>query len=260
MASPDRAWSVADLAVLPRGAGQPASRLAFHRWCPSRCSIHDRVPTTSKSLFESGGLVADGVVRWRDPIPAPKPGSPTTGVYLVALTADAADLAASCPECPLSTDRIDELLEARPELRLDGSRCNSAALAARLSSFWLADEVVVYIGLAGPRKKTPKEGELAKRVGEYYKTPLGARSPHAGGWFIKTLAVLDQLYVHYAYCDEVDRVEQRMLFDFIQNVSRDCRARLHDPERAMPFANLEYPPGVRKCHGISGVKAPRRTG
>lgn len=31
---------------------------------------------------------------------------------------------------------------------------------------------------------------------------LGARSPHAGGWFMKTLSVLGELHVHYATCSD----------------------------------------------------------
>ena len=54
-------------------------------------------------------------------------------------------------------------------------------LLQRLAGFWFPDEVVVYIGLAGPRKNRPVQGEVAKRVGEYYDTPLGANGPHAGG-------------------------------------------------------------------------------
>lgn len=60
----------------------------------------------------------------------------------------------------------------------------------RFRAFWPGDEVVAYIGLAGT--------SLRKRVGRYYRTPLGARRPHAGGWWLKTLTVLDDLWVHYA--------------------------------------------------------------
>jgi hypothetical protein len=72
------------------------------------------------------------------------------------------------------------------------------------------------------------------------------------------LSILDELLVHFAYCDEVDIAERAMLKTFAAGVSPADRERLYDSERVMPFANLEYPPGVRKRHGITGAKAPRR--
>lgn len=51
----------------------------------------------------------------------------------------------------------------------------------RLATFWLPDEVVLYIGLAG--------ASVRKRVRQYYRTPLGDKRPHAGGWWLKTLTV-----------------------------------------------------------------------
>ena len=71
------------------------------------------------------------------------------------------------------------------------------------------------------------------------------------------LSVLDELFVHYAYCDGVDDAEKKMLKAFADRVTPEAREKLGDSERVMPFANLEYPPGNRKRHGISGAKAPR---
>lgn len=88
-------------------------------------------------------------------------------------------------------------------------------------------------------------------------TPLGARSPHAGGWPLKTLAVLDDLHVHYAYCDHVRDAERAMLDAFAAATSRRTRAALPG-EVALPFANL-VGGGRRQPHGITGAKAPRHT-
>ncbi len=76
-------------------------------------------------------------------------------------------------------------------------------LVDRLRRFWLADEVVLYIGLASRSVRT--------RVGQYYKTPLGARKPHAGGWWLKTLSVLDELWVHFAATPDFSTAEESAL-------------------------------------------------
>lgn len=87
---------------------------------------------------------------------------------------------------------------------------------------------------------------------------LGARSPHAEGWPLKTLAVLPALVVYYAPCSDQTAAERQMLGAFAAGASAASRRSLHDPERVMPFANLAFPKGVRKRHGIKGSKEPRR--
>jgi hypothetical protein len=111
---------------------------------------------------------------------------------------------------------------------------------------------VVYIGLAT---------SLRGRVGGYYRTPLGAMKPHAGGWWLKTLAVLDQLWVHYAPTPDFKNAEKKMLKTFADAVSPQTRAALHDQERVMPFANLRGCDNLVKRHGITGAtgEMPRKT-
>jgi hypothetical protein len=200
-------------------------------------------PSTVRHLMAAAGLSQGGVVQWGHP-----PAEQGPGVYVVAL-ASGPDEVVTRSRAPVSASAVEELLRRRPELRLDGERPEAVELVRRLRDFWLADETVLYVGLASR--------SIAKRVGQYYATPLGARSPHAGGWFLKSLSVLPKLHVHYATAGNVERAERAMLKAFAAGVSERSRARLHDPERLMPFANLEYPKGVRKRHGITGAKASR---
>ena len=55
---------------------------------------------------------------------------------------------------------------------------------------------VLYIGKA-PKRNNGKG--LGNRVNEYYRTEYGARNPHAGGHWIKSLAKLENLFVYYCY-------------------------------------------------------------
>lgn len=202
------------------------------------------MPATVSGVLEAAGLVAGGCVRWSEPV-----SEQASGVYVVALTSEEDSSDGALAHAPVDLARVDELLAVRPELTLDGRRPSARELAERLEAFWLADEVVLYIGLAGTF--------LRKRVQQYYRTPLGARSPHAGGWFVKTLSVLPRLFVHYSACDSVRAAESAMLTAFATGVSSTARDSLRDAERVMPFANLESPPGNRKRHGIAGAKEPR---
>jgi hypothetical protein len=45
-------------------------------------------------------------------------------------------------------------------------------------------------------------------------------------------------------------VEKRFLNIFIENVSNESKQKLFDPKHPFPFANLEFPKGTRKRHGL----------
>lgn len=214
------------------------------------------MPSTVSSLFAAAGVSPNGVVSWGTRIPRPDGKRPGTGIYIVALTDELDSMDAALLACPLASHVLQDLLDVRPELTVDGERPDVPALASRLSAFWCPEEVVVYIGRAGPRGRVTVS-ELSDRVKEYYDTVLGARSPHAGGWWIKTLANLGDLHVHYAYCDDVIETEKVVLDAFGKGLSKETIESLHESGYAMPFANLTDRRS-RKEHGIRGATASRR--
>ena len=202
------------------------------------------MPTSVARLAAAANLELDGVVLWGSPIPCTEPG-----VYIVSLDPNDATTVGMLTVAPLSRPAVTRLLSLRPELTLDGHKTTADALLGRLHRFWLPDEVVLYVGLAGT--------SLADRVNAYHKTPLGARSPHAGGWFLKTLAESPARWVHWARSPHPGASENDMLRCFCGDVTESTRRQLLDPAHPFPFANLEWPPGVRKRHGIAGARAPR---
>lgn len=197
------------------------------------------MPSTVASVFAAVDLVPAGPVPWGTPIP-----ETASGVYAVALTAESDQSFGALTEAPLLAVLLEQLLAMRPQLELDKRRPDLAALAARLRAFWLPDETVVYIGSAK---------SLRSRSRGYYLTPLGATKPHAGGWWLKTLSALEDLWVHYAPTPEFKTAEKRMLKEFRDAVSPESRAALHDQERVMPFANLRGWDDLVKRHSISGA-------
>lgn len=159
-----------------------------------------------------------------------------------------------CPtpsDCRISRAAVEELLLRRPGLLLDGRRPSWEQLAERMSSMWIKDETILYVGLAGT--------SVARRVAQYYRTPLGAERPHAGGWPLKVLTDLNNLWVHFAPCAAPADAERTLLQVFASRVSPDSRAALHDTQLAIPFANLMMPGGPRKRHGITGARGPTQT-
>jgi len=170
-------------------------------------------------------------------------------VYAVATT-DNLDDDAGLRDCPLDAQAIRQLLQVRAEAAVDGVSATEASLATRLGQMWIPGQPVAYIGLAG--------SSVAYRIGQFYRTPLGARAPHAGGWPIKMLRS-GLLWVHYASSNDPDGAEGAMAAAFGGGLPVGVRTALFDVNAPVPFANLMVPGGARKRHGLSGVKEARIT-
>jgi hypothetical protein len=195
-------------------------------------------------LFDAGGLTIAGAVKWGQRIPFDEPG-----IYVVSSAEDPSNRVGEgliyAPD-PIAFEALRDLC---PNVAVDGTSGTNDELAARIGAFWIPDSPVLYIGMAGT--------SVQKRVNQYYATHLGHRSPHAGGWWLKTLAGLENLYVHYAPAADPKAREAALLRAYAESVPKAVRTKLFDPERIAPFANIEVSPGNRKRHGLSGYKTAR---
>jgi hypothetical protein len=198
------------------------------------------MPSTVYELLKGSGLNINGQVLWNETIQDNKPG-----VYIIAISNHPKELK-TLTNPPVDPRITDGWLKKVDNLRIDGVRPLNTELIQRLSRFWMPDETILYIGKAG--------SSVRNRVKQYYKTELGESGPHAGGHWLKTLSILHELTVFWSETDEPQLIEQKLLFDFTQGVSVQSKKKLFDSSNPIPFANLEYPPGNRKRHGITGAK------
>ena len=192
----------------------------------------DAAPPTAATLLREVGLLADGPLPWGRPVPARG-----KGVFVVELPAPMAT-------APLELTRVGKWLEHVPDLRLDGARPTSKALAARIGSFWLPGQVVLYVGAAS--------SSIGGRLAAIEQTALGDRRPSSAGYWLKALRDLP-LRVWWAPTDAIEEYEDALLSAFEAGVSAPERAALGadaaDP--LLPFANLRRPTGERRRTGIS---------
>jgi transcription elongation factor GreA len=197
----------------------------------------DPRPIDAPALLREVGLLADGPLPWGRPVPARGPG-----VFVV-------ELSAPIGSAPLELTRVGKWLERVPELRLDGERPTSRALASRLAAFWLPGQVVVHIGASS--------ASIGGRLAAMDRTVLGDRKPSAAGYWLKTLRDVP-LRVWWAATDAVEEYEDALLGAFAAAVPPAERAAL-DPraiEPLLPFAVLRRPTGERRSTGIEGALLP----
>ena len=182
------------------------------------------------------GLLADGPVRWGQPVPARKPG-----VYVV-------ELGAPLPTAPLELSLVGKWLERLPSLALDGRRPTSRALQERLASLWWPDARVLYAGAT--------ERSIGGRVAALVAHVPGDRQPHADGQWLHLLRGLDRIGVRVWWAT-TDAPEEYLdaVFDAF---AADRGAAPGRPPGALPlpWANTRRPTGERQAHGITGSIMP----
>ena len=180
--------------------------------------------------------MADGPAVWGRPVQAQGPG-----VFVV-------EAPAPLPSAPIELTRVGKWIERVETLRLDGEVPTSKALAARLGSFWLPSQTVLYIGAS--------DASVARRVAAMAKTELGDRRPAAGGHWLKTLRSLDGLKVWWAATAATEEYEDALLAAFAAGVPEADLAALPDRTVVLPWANLRRPTGERKATGLTGSLIP----
>lgn len=201
------------------------------------------MPSTVSQLLKTVNLDLKGSVKWKE-----KVNSNSQGVYIVSLSNNPDENLGLLKEAPISNDVIKFWLNKVQTFELDNQRAPSCdSVTERISKFWLPDENILYIGMTTTPLKT--------RIAAYYSTELGERKPHAGGHWLKVLSNIDDLYVYYSECSTPPKLlEDKMLECFINNVSDSSKNILYDKIRTFPFANLEYPKGKKKLHGLGKCK------
>ncbi len=187
---------------------------------------------TAASLLRDVGLLADGPLPWGRPVPAR-----TAGVFII-------ELAAPMATAPIELTRVGKWLERVPSLLLDGARPSSRALAARLASFWLPSQAVLYIGAT--------DVSIGGRVAAMERTVLGDRRPHSGGHWLKVLSALPSTRVWWAATAATEEYDDALLTAFAAGVPEADQAALHDRSVVLPFANLRRATGERRVTGLTG--------
>ena len=190
-----------------------------------------RTSGTSRSSVDGGGPVGEAGCE--------------TGVYVVSLISSLDQNPAVPDGAPSNRCAVAQWLGRVPSLKLDGQlRPSPDEIVRRLGEFWLRDESVLYIGKPNQR--------LCDRVRQYYGTALGNSGPQRGGHWLKTLSVLEETFVHYMETPSPEESKNPLLGAFVSRVTSSAKQELKDPEHPFPFANLVFPKGTRKDHGLKG--------
>jgi transcription elongation factor GreA len=143
---------------------------------------------------------------------------------------------------------IGSWLARTPGLRLDGRHPTGKELAARLASFWLPGEPLVFAAAT--------DRSIGGRVAALVRHVPGDRQPHPDGQWLHVLVGLRAARIWWAATDAPDESLDALLSAFESGLDPDARAGLPDRDVVLPFATTRRPTGERKASGISGAVAP----
>lgn len=158
-------------------------------------------------------------IKWGAPCPCDK-----QGIYIISFCEDP-HLEMKPIEPQFDDTAIQEWIKYLQLFTLNNKRPNVDAVKQELQRFWLPKENILYIG---------NTTNLRQRINDGYKTTkLGKGGPHAGGQWLKTLANIDTLYIHYITTESTE-IKPILLEHFRNTIGE------------LPFANLK----------ISSTKSP----
>jgi transcription elongation factor GreA len=176
-------------------------------------------PLNGHDLLRALDLQIEGPVLWGRQL-----GSSGPGVFIV-------ELPAPQPKVSIDPAAVREWLDRAPKLLLDGKRPTVAELQTRLASFWMPDQVILYIG-------SSQKG-VGARLSGMYKTPLGERRPQPAGYWLKTLRNLSRARIWWSPTSDAELYEDQLLDRFVKSAGK------------MPYAVLSTPAGSARVDGLT---------
>lgn len=185
-------------------------------------------PLNGHDLLRALELSIEGPILWGRPV---VPGRP--GVFIV-------ELPAPQPKVSIDPTAVRQWLDRAPDLRLDGKRPAVAELQTRLASFWLPNQVILFIGSS--------QKSVGARLSGMYGTPLGERRPQPSGYWLKTLKDLNRARIWWSPTPDADLWEDALIDRFVKTAG------------ALPYGVLVTPSGEHRSHGLTAPLHDEKAG
>jgi hypothetical protein len=205
------------------------------------------MPVTVNQVFQQIGLVPKGPLPWGEKVP-----NSANGVYVISTSQNPAKNLGLSPAFKIDKKVLQNWKGMSPKLNVQ-NLSTPLAFEAELNQFWKPKENILYIG-----ESTSITNGLAKRVNQFYMHKPGWKGPHTGGYWIKLLANLKDLYVYYGECEHPRDTEFKMLMYFIEKSTGKSFYDIKHLGMHLPFANLkvDFQKKHQIEHAVNKTKKP----
>lgn len=196
------------------------------------------MPVTVKAIFNKVGLEPSTPLKWRNSIPIKG-----NGVYVISSSSNSTINKGITSSCKVNEEVFKKWKSFSPELHVNNIS-TIEAIEKEIKKFWKPKENILYIG-----ESSSETNGLAKRVNQFYIHQVGWKGPHTGGYWIKLLSQLEELYVYYSVCDHPRDTEFKMLLYFMEQSADKSFYEIQELGKHLPFANMKA--DFQKKHSMS---------
>lgn len=197
------------------------------------------MPVSVHEIFTRFSLEYTGPVRW-DEVKNMTHNKP--GVYVISTQRDPKSKSKKGFEYWIEDDDFEAWQTNSPALSIGETIVESVEnIQTYLEQFYHDNESILYIGQSST--------DIKSRLKNYYDYKLGTKGNHQGGYWLKTLSFVEDLFVYHTInCKNPKEAEFRMLMYFAENVSGKSFYKIENFSFYLPFANLTV--DLNKKHDI----------
>lgn len=198
------------------------------------------MPLTVYDIFRKVRLTPSVPIRWNQKIPVKK-----CGVYLISTSENPKKNLGTLSKPLICKKVFKHWTELTSNLNINGEKATYLKIQKEINNYWHSKENILYIG-----ESSSMNNNLTGRVNQFYIHKVGWKGPHTGGYWIKLLKNINELYVYYSECEYPRDTEFKMLMYFIEKTKGKSFYDLEDLGKYLPFANLKV--DFQKKHNIKG--------
>lgn len=180
------------------------------------------------TLFRSLNLKYSKPYKWNEKLDAN-----INGVYVISTSNNPLIPNQNKIELNICEKTFDSWLKDAPNLEIENEKVFSINQVKHyLKRFWDENENILYIG-----ESTSETNPIQKRVNQFYIHKVGKKGPHTGGYWIKLLSCLEDLYIYYAESPNPRQTEFKMIMKYVEFKSGKNIFDLDNIVHYFPFAN-----------------------
>jgi hypothetical protein len=178
-------------------------------------------------LFKEIGLEYSKPYRWNEKLDAN-----INGVYVIS-TSNNPFISESKIELNICEEAFNNWINEAPNLEIENKKVISVNQVSQyLLKFWDDRGNILYIG-----ESSSKTNPIQKRVNQFYTHKIGKKGPHTGGYWIKLLSCIEDLYIYFAESSNPRETEFKMIMKYVEIKSGKNMFELENIVDYFPFAN-----------------------
>ncbi|GEM_PF-1998410 len=186
------------------------------------------MPVSVDKLFTEFGLNYSKPYKWNEKFDAI-----FNGVYIISSSNNPKKALPNNIEFDISVKVFENWKQQAPNLEIENKKVTEVSQVKQyLKKFWNEKENILYIG-----ESTSATNPLTKRVNQFYIHKVGQKGPHTGGYWIKLLSELENLYIYFAESKSPRESEFKMILKYAELSSGKTFFELENISNHFPFAN-----------------------